>query len=88
MRNMAKYIVKVRPKAAKSFESIPNKFHKKLLYALSSLEHDPLLGKPLMGRLKGYYSLRVYPYRIIYTILKNELIIIVVDIGHRQGVYN
>ncbi|MBU4299512.1 type II toxin-antitoxin system RelE/ParE family toxin [Patescibacteria group bacterium] len=35
----------------------------------------------------GAYSYRVWPYRIIYRIYKNLLLIIVIRIGHRQGVY-
>ena len=54
---------------------------------LNILSKDPFSGKKLEGELKGKYSIRAWPYRIVYQILKNELIVLVVDIGHRQGVY-
>ena len=45
------------------------------------------LGKPLLYSLKGYYSFRTSSYRIIYTIRKKELVILVVAVGHRREVY-
>jgi mRNA interferase RelE/StbE len=59
----------------------------RVLQALEALASDPLLGKPLVGELKGLRSYRVWPYRILYEIRKRELIVLVVRIGHRQGVY-
>ena len=55
--------------------------------ALIELAQNPDLGKKLEGELRDFYSLRVWPYRIIYQIIKNELIVFVVQIKHRQGVY-
>lgn len=41
---------------------------------------------PLKGDL-GLWRLRVGDYRIIYHIRDRELVIIVVDVGHRREVY-
>jgi len=51
------------------------------------LRTDPLLGKPLTGEFKGQYSVRAWPYRVIYQILKQEKIILITTIQHRQGAY-
>jgi mRNA-degrading endonuclease RelE of RelBE toxin-antitoxin system len=51
------------------------------------LAENPLSGKPLQAEYEGLYSLRVWPYRIIYKILKQKLIIEVIEIKHRQGAY-
>jgi mRNA interferase RelE/StbE len=45
------------------------------------------LGKPLLYSLKGYYSFRTSSYRIIYTIRKKELVILVVAVGYRREGY-
>ncbi len=55
--------------------------------ALKALRFDPFIGKPLKDRLKGKYSLRVGVYRIIYSVVKHEVSIYVLDIGHRREVY-
>ncbi len=58
-----------------------NKVSKKLL----ALASDPYAGKALQGGYKGLYSLRAWPYRIIYEISKDS--IVVFSIAHRQGSY-
>ncbi|MCL2745662.1 MAG: type II toxin-antitoxin system RelE/ParE family toxin [Coriobacteriia bacterium] len=44
-------------------------------------------GKPLQGR-KGGWRYRVGSYRLLVTIVDEELLIRVVRAGHRQGVYS
>ena len=43
--------------------------------------------KPLKGKYKGLYRLRVGNYRIIYKVDNDQLIILVIRIGHRGNVY-
>lgn len=53
-----------------------------------SLAEDPTsFGKPLTNNLKGFWRYRVGDYRIICDIRKKELIILVIDIGHRSKIY-
>lgn len=54
--------------------------------ALFKLLQNPHAGKKLKGDLAGQYSLRIWPYRIIYY-LKSRKDVIVTDIGHRKEVY-
>lgn len=50
---------------------------------------DPVrLGKPLKGRLKVFYRYRVGNYRVIYSVEKKEITIIVIRIGKRDKVYD
>ena len=49
---------------------------------------DPLkYGKPLRRSLSGLFKLRLGNYRIIYQVKVNEVIVVVVKIGHRKEVY-
>ncbi len=82
------YQVLIRKKAEKELKKFPKKDYLRILIILSELGRNPFLGKKLQGKLKDCYSLRAWPYRIIYQIRKKELLIIVIRIGHRQGVYN
>ncbi len=53
------------------------------------LMNDPLkFGSPLRRNLTGFFKLRVGNYRVIYQIKKNEVIVLVVAIGHRRQVYD
>lgn len=55
----------------------------------SHLVKDPLnLGKSLSGNLRGFYRYRIGDYRVIYQIIREEIVIEVVRIGHRKDVYD
>ncbi len=81
------YQVIIEPKAKKQLNKIPHIYRDKLYKTLRSLAEDPFQGKKLEGELKGQYSTRVWPYRIIYQIYKKQLFISIIDVGHRQGAY-
>lgn len=71
----------------KDFEKLPKVEKKKVLKKLRSIQSGPLLGKPLTGELKSYYSVRAWPYRVIYEFISASEIIVIHKIQHRQGAY-
>lgn len=75
------------PSARKDLRNVPDQERARILVALAGLVGEPLSGKKLSGEYEGSYSLRVWPYRIIYMLLKNELVVMIVQIGQRGGVY-
>ncbi len=74
--NTAKILNKLRDK----------KLEKRILGVKSKLETNPHEGKKLTGKLEGHYSLRIWPYRIVYFINQQKDVIIT-DIGHRRDIY-
>ena len=62
---------------------------KKILSRIETyLIQDPRgLGKPLKGDFEGYWRYRWGDYRVIYKISEREILIIVLRIGHRKGIY-
>ena len=44
-----------------------------------------IYGLPLRGKLGGYWKLRIGDYRVVYSVIKNEIRIFC--IGHRSDVY-
>ena len=83
------YTIEWDRKAAKAFDGIKDKKLKE--YILDALEnvvaHDPLVGKPLVGPLKGIRSYRIGVIRILYKHYKDRLVIVVLDVAHRRNVY-
>jgi mRNA interferase RelE/StbE len=79
--------IKIEKKVLKQLDRIPLPYQKKVLAALTVIANNPFLGKKLRGELADLYSYRVWPYRIIYKIYKHLLVVVVIHIGHRQGVY-
>lgn len=58
---------------------------KKVVRKLEMLDQNPTAGRLLRGELTGLRSLRAWPYRIIYQL--HGQIIIIYSIAHRQSVY-
>ena len=58
-----------------------------IIKKLKQLKNNPELGKPLVGRLSGLWSLRIGNYRAIYQIRQSQLLILVLKISHRKKVY-
>lgn len=74
-------------KVQKDLQKIDSRYLKKIQAALVVLRQNPFIGKKLDGEFQQQRSYEVWPYRIIYELVKNELIIMVIKIDHRQGVY-
>ena len=81
------YQLKLKPRAEKELEKLPKHHQNRITNAMLKLRSNPWIGKKLDGEYDGQYSLQVWPYRIIYHILKTNHLIIVVRAGHRQNVY-
>jgi len=69
----------------------PKPIQRKLANLLGILQNDPfhpkLHTKPLVGKLKGFYSFRVTrDWRVIFVFLNPETISLI-DIAHRKDIY-
>jgi len=73
------------PQAEKQLKRLPQSNRKKIYKKLSYLEENPNSGKKLLGELGSIWSLKVWPYRIIYLIRRRQ--VWVVSILHRQRAY-
>lgn len=58
----------------------------KIIKQIKRLQLQPTTGKPLQYELKNYRSLRVPPFRIIYRLKKDTIIINCFE--HRKKVYS
>jgi len=84
------YRIEFSHQAAKELENVyktGKKLYSRFIVVIKTLETNPYQGKRLKGKLTGDYSLRVGDYRIIYTINENQLIIYIIDLGHRREIY-
>ncbi len=70
----------------KEFKKIKDKSARiRVINHLKKLEQLPESGKPLQYNLKGHRSIRIQPFRIIYRIEQDKIIINCFD--HRKDVY-
>lgn len=81
------FVLEIKPKVRKNLDNVPERQRARIIAILDEIVVNPFMGKKLSGDRKGQYSVRVWPYRIIYIVKKTELIVLVIDVGHRQGIY-
>lgn len=79
--------VELTKKAKQQLADLPKPEAKKVARKLLQLEVSPFAGKKLAGQLQEKYSLKAWPYRIIYIMDNKKKLIQVEIIEHRQRVY-
>jgi mRNA interferase RelE/StbE len=85
-----KYAFRWRERAVRQLRAIPQAAAITILRALAPLGDDPRRPDADIKRLTGHgdrYRLRVGDYRVIYEIADEQLIILVVGVGHRREAY-
>jgi len=85
------YKLKFLGKALNDLKNIDRPHQKIIKEKLLILAKNPMALKNNIKRLRGekddYYRLRVGSYRVIFKKEEDQLIIIVVRIGHRKEIY-
>ncbi len=81
------YALSYTPAASKAIERLEVALQRRVLARLESLASDPRAPGCIKLRGEEAYRVRVGDYRIIYSIHDRELIVLVVDVGHRGDVY-
>ena len=84
---MANYKIQIKPSAKRELFKLPKKDLQRVVNKIRSLSLNPRPSgcEKLSGEEK--YRVRQGNYRIIYSIEDQQLIVIVVKIGHRKEVY-
>jgi mRNA interferase RelE/StbE len=84
------YEVTLSAEAQKNLKKIDNKMIVKIFKKLEELTSDKFgsLDIKKLKEKKDLYRLRIGDYRIIYSIDRKEIIVLVVKIGHRKNVYD
>ena len=54
---------------------------------VDELSVNPYKGKALKGKWLGLRRIRIGRYRVIYSVLNKELLVLILRVGHRKGVY-
>lgn len=82
------YKIVITPTALKMMKDISDRRVRNLIIKrIDDLQEDPeKQGKPLLGELSGYRSLRAagQRYRIIYQVVKDKVLIYVAAVGIRR----
>ena len=81
------YSVRIKASAVKALKKIALKDRERVISAIDALAINPAAGGVLKGEFAGLRRLRVGDYRIVYEVNDGELLVLVIRIGYRLGVY-
>ena len=85
---MEKYKILIKPSAVKEIEAIPQKrIRQQIVTRIQNLAKDPYPPGARKLASNDRFRLRQGAYRIVYTVLKLELIISIIKVGHRKDIY-
>ncbi len=89
MTDRGSYTVEFSSAARRDLRRIPPRIVPAVVeFVYGDLSRSPrLVGKPLQRELEGLWGARRGPYRIIYEILDDRLVVLVIHIDHRADVY-
>jgi mRNA interferase RelE/StbE len=82
------YRVLYTEEAARRIGKLDKAVKQRVEKAIFKLSENPELGKRLTSLLSDRWSYRVGSWRILYKVRKNELVILVLTVGHRSDVYD
>ena len=73
------------PKFKRTFKKLDFETREKIIKHLKQIEQNPEIGKPLRYSLKGFRSIRIGKYRLVYSV--EEDVVKVYSFEHRKGIY-
>jgi len=85
---VARYRISIKPSAVREIKAIPQKKRRqRVVKRIEALADDPR--PPGCEKLTGQdrYRVRQDPYRIVYSVEDDILVVYVVKVGHRSNVY-
>lgn len=85
------WTVKLSDNAKRDLRKLDKPVQKKivsfLLERLENTDNPRATGKALHGNLSGLWRYRVGDFRLLCRIEDNELLVLVIEIGHRKEIY-
>ncbi len=83
---MAYQVLLVR-RAEREFDSLSEGVRLKVFKVLELLQADPFQGKALKGPLSGCWTIRAWPFRVVYEVDQKKRVVYIVTITHRKDAY-
>lgn len=85
----ARFVVRLTPSFQRDLESLPRSVQEKVLEETKRLETNPFGPPPKIKKLKGKgigrWRLEVWPHRVRYDVVKQEVVLY--RVRHRKDIY-
>ncbi len=82
------YQIHINKTAIKALEKVPEPFYSNIKTAIYQLAKNPRPNGYIKLKGRNAFRIRVGNYRIIYEIIDKELIIEIINLGHRKDIYD
>ncbi|MSS74893.1 type II toxin-antitoxin system RelE/ParE family toxin [Candidatus Pacearchaeota archaeon] len=82
------YTILLSPQAEKFLSKLDASVVYRVRDKLRELGTNPRLGKPMTANLAGFWCLRTWKVRFLYTIQDTQLLVLVMDIDYRGKIYH
>jgi len=76
-----------RPSAQRQIEALDTPIRRRIQTALLRLAVAPRDSAGVKAMTDGHYRLRVGDWRVVYALRDEELVVLVLRVGHRREVY-
>lgn len=84
----AKYAIEWSPAAARALRKLDKPTARRLALRVSALAVDPRpAGAKALTGASGLLRIRIGDYRVVYTVEDDQLVVLVLTLGHRRDVY-
>lgn len=84
---MTLFAIEISTSARKSLKKLSSKDQILVYTVLETLQVNPTPPKALKLRGRDGYRIRFGDLRIIYTVQRGKLIVLILDVGHRREIY-
>ncbi|MBI1846282.1 MAG: type II toxin-antitoxin system RelE/ParE family toxin [Candidatus Rokubacteria bacterium] len=86
---MVRYQLALTPAASRQLEALPRDAQERIDVKINGLRTNPR--PPGVRKLRGpdsLYRIRVGPFRVVYSIHDERLVVVVIRIGRRDHIYD
>ncbi len=85
---MASYEIEISRTAETQLRKLPEEDQRRVARAVLALAEEPHpRGSRMLSGYDDVYRIRVGRYRVLYSVIERRLVIIILKIGHRKGIY-
>lgn len=81
------WTIKWQEQALNEVAALPIAVRRRIFAAVERLAENPLIGKALKGKWQGLRRARIGDYRVVYSIERDELLILILRVAPRKDVY-
>ena len=84
-----RYSLEFAPKALRALRKLDRLVVERIRTATEALQDEPWpAGAKMLTGVHGVWRIRVAgDYRVLYTINDDEVVVLIVDVGHRRQIY-